>query len=167
MALSSAPGTLPLYCTRFPGLTSVFQPNRAFLDQFPNAQFWDVIDRRQVEADTLDRVIAENDLPAIDVLKIDTQGSELSILQGATQALESILCLEVEVEYLPMYEGQPLHMDVDRFVRPFGFLLAWVDTHTWIRTHDQRACVVWADFVYLKHGATSEKAKACAKVYGL
>lgn len=166
-AMSREPGTLPLYCTRYPGLTSVFPPNRALLDQFPNSELWDVVDQRQVPADTLDNVIAANALPPIDVLKIDTQGSELHILEGAINTLESVLCVEVEVEYLSMYVGQPLHSDVDRFLRPFGFVLAWVKTHEWIRTHDQERCVVWADFVYLKHGQTSEKAQAIAKVFGL
>lgn len=66
----------------------------------------------------------EHDIADVDFIKVDTQGSELFILQGATHALRAgAFGVEVEVEFAEMYEGQPLYADVDKFLRPIGFEL--------------------------------------------
>ena len=56
-------------------------------------------------------------------LKLDTQGSELDILRGAGTALDRCLGIEIEVEFVPIYVGQPLFADVDQWLRARGFLL--------------------------------------------
>ena len=77
----------------------------------------------EVDVTTLDRWLADADLPAVHVLKLDTQGSELGVLTGAVEALAHVRFLEVEVELNPLYDGQPLFGDVDRFLRDHGFVL--------------------------------------------
>jgi len=57
------------------------------------------------------------------VIKLDTQGSELDILTGAINALRGVIALEIEVEFNPIYTGQPLFADVDTFLRRHGFVL--------------------------------------------
>jgi Methyltransferase FkbM domain len=59
----------------------------------------------------------------IDFIKLDTQGSELEILQGGVRALAGVRCVEVEVEFNPIYRGQPLFYEVDAFMRGQGFVL--------------------------------------------
>lgn len=104
--------------------SSIFEPNRAFLDRFPDASRFDVVKTAGLDADTLDAQLASVGVAAVDFLQIDAQGCELAILEGATSALrESILGLQLEVEFGEMYRGQPLFADVDAFVRPFGFVL--------------------------------------------
>lgn len=58
----------------------------------------------------------------VDAIKLDTQGSELDILRGASRALSSCTLIEIEVEFNPIYEGQNLFCDVDRFLRDRGFV---------------------------------------------
>ncbi|EEU9512535.1 FkbM family methyltransferase, partial [Escherichia coli] len=48
-----------------------------------------------------------NDIKEVDLLKIDTQGSELNILVGGEQVLNNTLCIQLEVSFIPLYEGQP------------------------------------------------------------
>lgn len=61
----------------------------------------------------------------IDYMKLDTQGSELMILQGSEQLLASqrILLLKVEVSTIPVYKDQALFSDIDQFLRARGFVL--------------------------------------------
>ena len=56
-------------------------------------------------------------------MKLDTQGSELDILRGATEALRTCAIIDIEVEFNPIYEDQPLFCDVDRLMRDNGFVL--------------------------------------------
>jgi FkbM family methyltransferase len=81
--------------------------------------------RRRVETRTLDQISAErNDVPFPDFLSLDTQGSELEILQGSPGALGSALCIVTEVEFLRLYENQPLFGDICRFLTDNGFVFA-------------------------------------------
>lgn len=77
-----------------------------------------------MQASTLDAVVADSQgaIPAPDFLSLDTQGSELEILQGAPASLASAVCVVSEVEFLPLYEGQPLFGEVCRFMQANGFV---------------------------------------------
>src|SRR5207248_2510884 len=64
----------------------------------------------------------------VDFIKLDTQGSELDILQGAGFLLDDCLGLQLEVMFSPLYEGQPLFADVDTYLRSRGFVLWRLDS---------------------------------------
>jgi Methyltransferase FkbM domain len=76
-----------------------------------------------IKLSTLDRWAAAEGVGRIDVLKLDTQGSELGILKGARRMLTGVRMLEIEVEFNEIYRGQPLFGDIDRFLRARGFVL--------------------------------------------
>lgn len=59
----------------------------------------------------------------IDILKLDLQGYELEALKGAERSLPSTKLVLTEVEFVPLYENQPLFGDMDVFLRAQGFLL--------------------------------------------
>jgi hypothetical protein len=91
----------------------------------------------------------------VDFVKVDTQGSELPILKGAGDYLtESNIGIEVEVEFLPLYQGQPLFADVDIFLRAQGYELFDLSRHFWRRTGTPgdkgcfRGQLVYADALY-------------------
>jgi FkbM family methyltransferase len=56
-------------------------------------------------------------------LKIDVQGYELQVLEGARRAVEKVDGLEIEMSLVPLYDGQPLMHDVLDVVRANGFEL--------------------------------------------
>lgn len=81
----------------------------------------DVIGRRQLDADTLDAVIAASNLPAPDFLSLDTQGTEFEILAAAPRALANACGLIVEVEFIEMYRGQKRFQEVLDLLDGAGF----------------------------------------------
>jgi FkbM family methyltransferase len=155
-ALHDRRGSLRLHVARDGGLSSIFEPDRAFLDAFPDAGRFDTIDIQQVEADTLDDQLRAHAIDDVDFVKADTQGSELSVLQGGAGALaSSVTGVEVEVEFTPIYKNQPLFADVDAFLRGLGFLLFDLRPCYWKRAAGRslggpRGQVIWADALYLK-----------------
>jgi hypothetical protein len=63
--------------------------------------------------------------------------------------------VEVEVEFTPIYRGQPLFADVDRFLRGLGFLLFDLRPCCWKRAAGRGiggpyGQMIWADALYLK-----------------
>ena len=172
--------SVDFYQTRSQGTSSMLEPNREFLDRFPHAGRFDVLSTQSIAVDTLDTQIREHGVDDVDFIKIDTQGSELWILQGAAGVLDgTALGLEVEVEFAPMYREQPLFSDVDQFIRKFGFELFDLGTFFWKRGQDGRqrygkrsGQIIFADALYLANletisrriGAITDKDRQKSKV---
>lgn len=58
-----------------------------------------------------------------DILKLDLQGYELEALKGCEKILPGIKAITTEIEFVPLYNGQPLFGDIDVFLRSKGFYL--------------------------------------------
>jgi FkbM family methyltransferase len=61
------------------------------------------------------------------MLKMDTQGSELQVLAGASHTLGQVEIVETEMELVPLYVGQPLATDVCVVLRDAGFVPVALD----------------------------------------
>jgi hypothetical protein len=66
--------------------------------------------------------IAEVVAAGCDLLKADTQGSELEIFSNAAKVMSGCLVVQTEVEFVPLYLGQPLFAEVDQLLRSRGFM---------------------------------------------
>ena len=122
-AVGARNGPAPFYLTREPACGSFFPPDPVTIRHRPILECAEAVGRTSVTLTTLDDWAASAGPGPIDALKLDTQGSELGILQGAGRCLESVRLLEVEVMFNEIYRGQPLFGDIDRFLRGRGFVL--------------------------------------------
>jgi FkbM family methyltransferase len=154
-ALASRPGSVTLHLTAEAGDSSVLVPNRPFVDRFPRAERFDVVGTQTVSGDTLDNQLAADGIDRVDFIKLDTQGSELMILEGARQTLgRGVFGVEVEVELNPIYQQQPLFSDVDRFLRSLGYELFDLELRRWKHRAGEdlaltRGQVAWGDALFL------------------
>jgi len=110
-----------LRTTRFNPASSLFVPNQKELAVFHALpEMLEVVDESPISTKCLDDIAEAADCR---FLKIDVQGGELDVLRGAGHVLGKTLALFVEVEFLDIYEKQPLFCDVDRFLKERGFEL--------------------------------------------
>lgn len=123
LGLSSETGKRKLYLTKEPACSSLYEPIERLTKNYPALDCAKKEREIEVELTTLDSWASNNKVNKVDYIKIDTQGAELNILKGATSLLSTIRFLEVEVEFNPIYEGQPIFSDVDYFLRKYGFVL--------------------------------------------
>ncbi len=81
--------------------------------------------REMVRVRTVDGFAAEERLAVIDLLKVDTQGTDLLVLRGAATSLSSGLVRHVLVElnFVRMYEGQNDALDLLHFLKQRGLHL--------------------------------------------
>jgi len=70
----------------------------------------------EIEVERLDDWAGREGVDQIDAIKVDVQGEELNVLRGSGDHLDGVVALDVEVEFNPLYEGQPLFGDVDRYL---------------------------------------------------
>lgn len=75
----------------------------------------------QVTTITLSTWAQENNIKQIDLLWLDTQGHELTILQAAESFLINIRVILAEVSFIESYENQPLYNDVVQWLEKHGF----------------------------------------------
>jgi FkbM family methyltransferase len=112
--LASTHREIDFFLCKHPRQSSVLKPNSKHFAKYNDGHKWNVEKVEQMSAITLDSALASKIQP--DFLKLDTQGSELDILQGATATLHSCLGIEVEVEFREMYQSQPLFGDLSKFL---------------------------------------------------
>lgn len=158
-ALGSQPETKTLHLTRKPTCSSLYPPNDALLSQFPDGERYDVVGESTVTLTTLDALQAAGTVPRIDFMKMDVQGYELEILRGASKAVdEQALGLEVEVEFQPMYAGQPLFCDIHGVLAPRGYDLLDLRFGYWkrkgrVQGRQSRGQIIYADALYMRNVA--------------
>lgn len=74
-----------------------------------------------VQARSLDHLVEARRVLPPDVLSLDTQGTELSILRGARETLNTTLLVETECELIPAYRGAGRFEQVRDFMLENGF----------------------------------------------
>ena len=110
------------YVTNTGMTSSLLRPNLKFAQLFNNlAELMQVVETPLIDTVRLDDV-AEIRAQGCDLLKLDTQGSEAEILVHASETLKRCLIIQTEVEFVPLYEEQPLFADVDQHLRSRGFM---------------------------------------------
>jgi len=109
------------YECNYPMTSSLFEPNTALCAKFNNLEeLMRVVKTYPVETKRLDDIV---EAKGTAYLKIDTQGSEVMVLQGAAETLASTLVIHTEVLFVPLYKYQPLFADIDALLRSSGFML--------------------------------------------
>jgi FkbM family methyltransferase len=78
---------------------------------------------KKIAVRRLDSLGPEIGLSRIDFIHIDVQGFELAVLRGMGRMLDAVRGVWMEVEEIPLYEGQPLRAEVESFMRARGFEL--------------------------------------------
>ena len=147
--------TVDFFITKKQQVSSILPPDRDFLNKFPEPERFDILKSEKLTVDTLDNQLSTEEILDIDFIKIDSQGSELYILQGATETLKDVYGLEIEIEFGRIYEGQPLFPDVDNFLRNRGFVLFDLKPTYWKREEGRRygkkkGQLIYADALYLR-----------------
>lgn len=135
--LARTTGPHKLYILNRSTGSSLYPPNEPVISRYSDRSYWGLREVVDVECTSLDDFLRDRPLGSPHLLKLDTQGSELDILQGMSDAhWPSVLCAEIEVEFLDLYAGQPLFPDVHRFMRDKGFELFDLRTHRAYRAHN-------------------------------
>jgi FkbM family methyltransferase len=107
-------------CPKGLGMNSLLEPDPStlgFFDLFP--EWGRVAGTERVTTRRLDDL---DELPPIDFLKMDVQGSELSILVHGRTKLAQCVAVQTEISFITLYKNQPAFGDIDQEMRRQGFI---------------------------------------------
>jgi len=77
---------------------------------------------QELTTKTLSTVIEERSLPLPDLIKMDTQGSEVDIMKGGEEAFQHAKLVLVETPVMPYNEGAPSFSDYINQMYEYGFI---------------------------------------------
>ena len=131
IALGEKDCTRDLYINNLPGSSSFYKliPETQWVKERskthkndPKRVFKESVNLKMT---TLDSYCEKNHILKIDILKIDTQGYEDKILQGAKRLLEtkSISYIEIEIIFNDIYEKKLNFLEIEQYLIPKGYEL--------------------------------------------
>jgi FkbM family methyltransferase len=110
LALGEKEGSASLHVAANSWSSSFLPMDARLRDIAPRAAY---IREETVGVAPLDLVLSDANVSGIPaLLKIDTQGSEMSVLRGAAATLEHAPMVEIELSVAGLYEGQPRYEEI-------------------------------------------------------
>jgi FkbM family methyltransferase len=145
-----------LYLTKRYNNSSLLTPNVRAIERLEWGDDFAIIAEEQVDCITLAESLSATGISP-DILKIDTQGTELEILRDAQGLLDAeLVCVELEVMFEQLYEAQPLFGEVDTFLRAAGFYLHELGNILYVKPRGlqqfggAKGRIIQADAVYFR-----------------
>ncbi|HTQ18672.1 FkbM family methyltransferase [Mycobacterium sp.] len=136
---------------RASGMTSLLEPDPITLGLLDAENSAEVLERVPLETRRLDDI---SEIEHLDFLKIDIQGSELSVFQNGHNKLAKAVAIQTEVSFINWYQNQPSFGEIDVELRGQGFIPHYfTELKVWnIGGHpgERARQVLEADFVYVR-----------------
>ena len=113
-------------------VSSEYTQVSSLLGMMPSAverrPFWQYTKKEQIEIKRLDTVFESFcSKDARVMLKIDTQGYERHVIEGAERSLPMIKMLQLELSLVPLYEGETLFPEMCPLLQQRGFQLVSIE----------------------------------------
>lgn len=117
LAVSNINGQVNLFSASNGNLsTSILRPN-AILNQGFNLEFES---KNSVESVTLEKILSTYEFSSF-YLKIDVQGAEMLVLEGAGRTLDYCIAIEFESALISLYHGETTHYPIADWLRAKNF----------------------------------------------
>jgi FkbM family methyltransferase len=118
-------GTATFFLTRNPTASSTLRPDPDELAPYLHAYRYQVVGEAEVAAVTLDDALAAAGLDRVDWLKLDTQGTDLRLIESMGEPLSAtLMAVDAEPGLDPYYETEDTFGDLHRAMVERGYWLA-------------------------------------------
>ena len=139
-----------LHVTRIPEASSLYSPNTSLVNRWRSDGGFDVVSEVNIDCTTLEDMLRNAGVDYVDLIKIDTQGSELDILLGAGPYINKISIIKCEIEFVELYTGQPLFEDVVSELSKHGFRFVDFFDGGCVGQERENQKRIWADAIFMK-----------------
>lgn len=146
IALGSCAGSSTINVAANNGASSSLLPMlQSHVIAAPNAQY---VGRESVTVATVDEIVAQYVKPKARVfLKLDVQGFERAVLQGAQRTLPTLVGVQLEISFVPLYDGGMLYSEAFHMVASQGLSLMSMEP---VFIHPSTGQILQADGVFIR-----------------
>lgn len=117
--------TTRFFLTRNPTCSSTLRPSDEALAPYLHAYRFEVVDEAEVASTTLSEALVAATLDRADWIKLDTQGTDLRLLEGLDEDLFStVMAVDAEPGFDQYYEGEDTFGDLHREMVGRGFWMS-------------------------------------------
>ena len=125
MALGNTDGKSVINISKNSVSSSILDLNEFLIQTVPETAY---ISRETITMKRLDTFIQEINSTNRIFLKIDAQGFESNILEGAAGCFQQIYALQMELSFVSLYNGEKLFDEMKQFVEAKGFYLSSIES---------------------------------------
>lgn len=185
-ALSREGGVRELHIATHLASSSFYPNRREFIDRFTNQGMVKVQSVIKLDTVTLSDALRSAGVTKMDFIKLDVEGAELEVLEGAGQYIDGLIGVVSEVRFTRRLSGCPTFADFDGYCESHGLELYDLDVYRHSRKalpypllydfRDQnnqatdgpttQGQVLWGDALYFKD-QPSLKAACMLEIFGL
>lgn len=148
MGLGAENHTAEINVMRHTQFSSMLKPDHTVVTELTRENA--VVRREQIRVSRLADMIPELQRERIPLertyFKTDTQGYDLKVLEGAKPFLTNVVGMQLEMSFLPIYEGMPTWSEALAFVGQLGFDV----TGLYSITRDRNLRLIEADCVFTR-----------------
>jgi FkbM family methyltransferase len=135
LALGNYDGEGTINCGAHSGFSSMLNNLNTLVEIDRNATY---VGKEEVVVRKIDSIIDEYSRPGERLfVKIDTQGYEKFVMEGASNSLNRIVGVQMELALIPLYEGEALLEEMIGFMSERGYVLMLIEPGSVIRTKGQ------------------------------
>jgi FkbM family methyltransferase len=117
LAIGNKIGEIQFFENEYSFSSSVLRLGDKHIEEFPYAKS---VSNRLVHIDCLDNVVLDDQIKRPIILKIDVQGLEKEVIEGAVKILSLVDYVLIEVSFEELYEGQSLFEEVNHKLNKLG-----------------------------------------------
>ncbi|KQW42081.1 hypothetical protein ASD88_24120 [Pelomonas sp. Root662] len=126
-ALGARAETRPFHVVQSSPMSSLLTPSTEATSRL--SDFTTVRETLEINVDTLDAALTSFPHSRNVYLKLDVQGYERQVLDGAIASMPRIAALQAELSVVPMYEGQPHYLDLMTHIESLGYVPSLIPAH--------------------------------------
>lgn len=128
-ALDRRAGQRPVYATEYSPASSFYRADPAHSERHTAGRNVAVTSESMLQTNTLSAALASIDIRAVDFIKVDAEGAELDILQGAQDLLPGLQGILSEMRFARKVNGSPEYWEVEKYLREQSFELYDLDVY--------------------------------------
>lgn len=126
-ALGARAETRPFHIAQSSPMSSLLRPSSDATSRLSG--FNTVQETTEIHVDTLDAALAGYAHCGNVYLKLDVQGYERQVLDGAMASMPRIAALQAELSVVPLYEGQPHYLELMAHIESLGYIPSLIAAH--------------------------------------
>jgi hypothetical protein len=116
----------------FPGTCSLLEPLDGIVEAFGMEQYCQVVERIELECDTVPNVLRTHQVKTLDFLKTDVEGLDTEIIRSCKDFLGRTHFIQCELRFRPFYQTEPyFHEAVNLLVEQGYEVLDLVRVDRW------------------------------------